>query len=110
MKIFFVVFLFLFVVVYSTDISISRTYNDLNSYAFYISLEDTAKDTAKSLNPYYYENLEVHYSSLTSEEVQNLQNKYYLTLNIFKVFSFLLFNGIFLMTLNSFYRRQMLLD
>lgn len=107
MKIFFVVFLLFYFIIYSTDMSISKTYKNLDKYISYMNLEEDAKSTAKSLNPYYYENLEINYSSFTSEEILILKNKYYNIQNVFGALSFLFFNGVFLMFFNSFYFRRL---
>jgi hypothetical protein len=87
--------------------SISKTYKNLDKYISYMNLEEDAKSTAKSLNPYYYENLEINYSSFTSEEILILKNKYYNIQNVFGALSFLFFNGVFLMFFNSFYFRRL---
>jgi hypothetical protein len=88
---------------YLIDRSFSETYTDLNRYVEYISLWEQERETFKSLNSYYYENLELTYSWAWIEEIKVLENKCYYLIWFFRIFDFLFINWIALMALNSFY-------
>jgi hypothetical protein len=101
-KVFFIIWI-LWLPFSSIDRHLSETYTDLGYYAKYINLWEQEKETLKSLNSYYYENLELTYPWAWIEEINALEDKYYYFVTFFWIFRFLFINWVILMVFNSFY-------
>lgn len=84
---------------------IETSQKDLDNYQIYSSETDENKELLKWENPYYYEELELSYSTLEASSLSRKILIYNMYMVLFNIFSLLVVYGLIEMVSVSFYKR-----
>ncbi|MDP2090288.1 MAG: hypothetical protein Q8K30_01705 [Candidatus Gracilibacteria bacterium] len=102
-----IIFLIIILPVKFVGVMLDNNLKMVTDYSIYSNLNDNDKEKATALKPYYYQSLELEFRGYNDEKLEQIANKNEIYLVLFSILSFLFLNGLFLMVLTSFYKREL---